>query len=431
MTRRGRTFGLSSVAWLVEGGLLLALIGYGLLLAGVPANALNPHPYGLAVLLIALQYGTVRAAIVMVGATLLLLAGMPGQEFDQPWNAYLLSLVREPLLWCALVLIVGGLTDRLRRRRDAAEAQTAQAQAQLVQMIEANEALSVSHRALEASVAAQAATASRIFEATRALGQTEASIIAGAPSLLRATTGATSVAVYQVDGGQLRLAAAEGNNESRNTELDPSWITALAAGRECLVASRAEDRKILGGRALLAGPLLSPEGTLLGMLTIEALPFRNFGIDTVSNFLAVCGWVGAALAAERALSQAEDARFGTAGSRFIGPRSSEPAARFMTAIAARLQLDLTSVDIRLPPDRIPDVPMVIAQMHEVFRDADMLLQAQRDGSVLRALLLGTDVPGGWQAEARLRAVIAQRDAGLAEALSSDVSSLHVTQMQAA
>ena len=430
-TSRWPTFRWPAFAWLAEGLVLLALIGGGFALAGVPLSALNPHPYGLAVLLMALQHGTIRAAVVMVGATLLLLAGLPGQEFGQPWNAYLLGLVREPLLWCAGVLIVGGLTDRLRRRRDAAEAQTTQAQAQLTRIIEANEALSASHRALEASVASQAATASRIFEATRALGQTEASIIAGAPGLLRAMTAATSVALYLVNGGRVLLAAAEGDNDARDTELGLEWITALAAGRECLVASRAEDRRILAGRALLAGPLLSPEGTLLGVLTVEVLPFRSFGIDTVSNFLAVCGWVGAALAVERALSQAEDARFGTEGCRFIGPSSSEPAAHFMMAIAERLQLDLTSIDIGLPPDRMADVPMMIAEMQAVFRNADMLLQARRDGSVLHALLLGTDAAGGWQAEARLRAAIAQHDTGLAAALGTNVSTLYLPQRRAA
>jgi hypothetical protein len=422
---------LRSFFWLAEAALLLGVMAAGLAILGVPPGSLRPHPFGLVVLLIALQYGTIRAAAVTVAATLLLVPMLPAQEFGEEWNRYLLSLVREPLIWCALVLVVGGFTDRQRRRRNQAEAEAAEAREQLARMVEVNEAMSASHRALETTVAAQGSTAARIFEATRALGHQESSVVAGTLGLLKVTTGATSGALYLVAGGHLELAAADRDPSAFAAGPSIEVITALAAGRECLVASRAEDRAILDGTALLAGPLRSPEGALLGILTIEALPFRQFGLDTVANFIAVCGWVADALTQERALAAAEDARFGTPGCRFIGPSSTEAAAHFMLAIAARFQLDLTSIDIGLPPDRLAAVALMMEDMQGVFRNADLLLQARRDGTAMHALLLGTDVAGGWQAEARLRAAIAQHDPELAAAIATNVSCLYAPQKRLA
>jgi len=177
--------------------------------------------------------------------------------------------------------------------------------------------------------------------------------------------------------------------------------------------------------------LLSGEGTMLGILVIEALPFRDFGLDTVANFVAVCGWVADALAQERALVSAEDARFGGQGCRFIGPGSAEAAASFMVSIAHRFELDLTSIDIGLSPDRVDDAPLLITEMQEIFRTSDMLLQARRDGTVLHALLLGTDMASGWLAEARLREALTKRDPSFAVSIGTNVSCLHQPQRHAA
>lgn len=413
---------LRSVAWLIEALALLGAMAAGLAWLGIAPDQLSPHPYGLAVLLVALQYGTIRAAVVAVGAIALLLAGLPAQEFGQNWNLYLLGIVREPLIWCALVLLVGGFSDRQRARRDRAEAEAAEAGRQLAGMVEINEATVASNRTLEATVAAQGSTAARIFEATRALGQQEATVIAGTLDLLKVTTGTTQAALYLFENGRLRLAASHGER-SQAPELD--LMAVLAAGRDCLVASRAEDRALLGRAALLAGVLRSPEGGVLGILTVEALPFRQFGLDTVANFGAVCGWVGDALARQRALAAAEDARFASPGCRVIGPSSAETAVYFMLAVAARFDLDLTSIDMALPPESVVQVPSLMAAMQDVFRNSDLLLQARRDGTVMHALLLGTDVAGGWLAEARLRAAIARHDPALAETISTNVTCLHL------
>ena len=422
---------LVTYGWLIEAAALLAVIAGGLALLGIPANSLPVHPFGLAVLLVALQHGTMRAAAIAIAATVLLVPSLPAQEFGQDWNAHMLNLAHTPLTWCAVALIIGGFTDRQRRRRDAAEASATGAQEQLGRLLEANEALQASNRALEASVAAQMTTASRIFDATQALRQDEAAVISGTLNLLKATTGATASALYLVDGGRLVLVAAEGETPGRPRELGSAIIAALASGHECLIASRAEDRRILAGQALLAAPLLSGEGAMLGILVIEALPFRDFGLDTVANFVAVCGWVADALAQERALASAEDARFGGQGCRFIGPGSAEAAASFMVSIAQRFQLDLTSIDIGLSPDRVGDVPLLIAEMEGVFRTSDMLLQARRDGTALHALLLGTDMAGGWLAEARLREALTKYDPSLAASIGTNVSCLHQPQRLAA
>ena len=422
---------LMTYGWLIEAAAVLAVIAIGLTLLGVSAISMPVHPFGFAVMLVALQHGTTRAAATAVIATVLLVPSLPAQEFGQDWNDFMLNLARAPLTWCAIALVIGGFTDRQRRRRDTAEASAANTQVMLGRLLETNELLKASNRALEASVAAQRTTALRIFDATHPLRRDESALIGGTLNLLKATTGATASALYLVDGGRLVLAAAEGETAGRPRELGSAIVAVLASGSECLIASRAEDRRVLGGEALLAAPLLSAEGTMLGILVIEELAFRDFGLDTVANFVAVCGWVAGALSQERDLASAEDARFGGEGCRFIGPGSAEAAASFMVSIANRFQLDLTSIDVGVAPDRVGNVPQLINEMQGVFRNSDMLLQARRDGTVLHALLLGTDMTGGWLAEARLREGLTKHDPSLLASIATNVSCLHQPRRHAA
>ncbi len=83
---------------------------------------IEPHPFGIAVLLVAAQYGTAEAAATTLFASAALLAfNLPEQAFDQDHYAWLQTVVRDPLLWLTTSLIVGEITGRTRQRaRDSA-----------------------------------------------------------------------------------------------------------------------------------------------------------------------------------------------------------------------------------------------------------------------------------------------------------------------
>lgn len=411
-------------------GLAIFVIEAAVLLGGITLAVQllgwqpSPHPYGLAVLVVAAQHGTMRGALVAAIAMLLLLPGLPEQQFGEDETTWLLTILRDPLIWTLTVLLVGGLTDRLRQQRDAARETAERLRRDLDHAIDHNETLLGTNRALEAAIASRLNTLGQMFEMAAALGKDEASVVRGGLGLIRTATGAEALSIHLFGPEGLALAGTEGEAAGRAAIPATEWVAALQAGRDCLIATRAEDRAILRGQALLVAPVRGENDTLLGLVAIEAIPFRAFGIDTVASFGALCGWIGQALAHARALREAEGARFLGPNHRTVGAYSGGPAGAFMVKLARRMGFDLAVLNVTLPRDRLSDAPAVNAVLEEVSRHSDLVLLGDLDGTRQHVLLVGTDAAGARIVARRLRQGVARQDAALAMGLQVAVTMLH-------
>lgn len=410
-----------AVGWVIEGALMLGAITLAVHLLGWQPS---PHPYGLAVLVVAAQHGTTRGALIAAIAMLLLLPGLPEQQFGEDETTWLLSILRDPLIWTLTVLLVGGLTDRLRQQRDLAREKAGRLQQDLDHAIDRNEALLGTNRALEAAIAARLNTLGQMFEMAAGLGHDEASVVHGGLALIRTATGAEALSIHLFGPQGLALAGAEGEGAGRDPIPAEEWVAALQAGRDCLIATRAEDRAILRERALLVAPVRGENDSLLGLVAIEAIPFRAFGIDTVASFGALCGWIGTALARARALREAEGARFLGPNNRTVGAYSSGPAGAFMVKLARRVGFDLAVLNVTLPQDRMADAMTINAVLEQISRHSDLVLLGDIDGTRQHVLLVGTDVEGARLVARRLRQGVARHDATLAMGLQVTVTMLH-------
>jgi polysaccharide biosynthesis protein PelD len=108
-----------------QSGVLESLVMLGIALAvdqaffkGDRFWTVQPHPFWVPVLLVAVQHGTNAGLLAAGAATAALLIGnLPPQGIDQDYYAYLFEITWQPLLWMAAALILGELRTRQVRDR--------------------------------------------------------------------------------------------------------------------------------------------------------------------------------------------------------------------------------------------------------------------------------------------------------------------------
>ena len=427
----GDTSALPNVRGLAEGAaILVVLSGIDLALGNHAMLGMQPHPYGLAVLLIAAQYGIAEAGITALLATALLFGLNPvSQQFGQDRVAWLGGLAFNPLLWCAVALVVGAVTNRLRRLNAELAASAAAARTDLSDMVATNNQLAERLSTLEARVAGQLNTVSAIYEAARNLGTEAASVLQGAPALIQAATQCTKCSVYLLDGGVLRLGVSDGWEQSDpfpHTIEGTALFDTVVGQRSTLLANRPSDGRILAGSGVLAAPVIDPVGgAVLGMVKVEAIGFTDFTLDTVANFRAVASWLAQALSHASKMAEAQAERF-LIDPRVISSRHSATVASQITRVAARIGFNLWMLQIQIPPVDNADWARatMLEAMRIVFRASDILMEADMDHRHFNVLLPGIPSEGVRDAADRLFAALQERDPALCAVTTMACVHLH-------
>ena len=393
----------------------------------------EPHPFGLAVLLVAAQYGTAEAAATTLIASAALLAfNLPQQAFDQDHYQWLQGVVGDPLLWLTTSLIVGEITGRTRQRAREATHRALRRESELETMLQANTGLTDRVTRLETRIAGQQRTVSSIYEAARTLGPDRGAVLRGALALIRAATGATRCSIYLLQGNTLARTGGDGwDGADHMTEIgaDTRFFAAVIGEQRCLLANDAEGRECLDRLGIMAAPMMTPEGVVLGALVVEAIPFTQLHLGTVASFRSVCEWVGAALEQAAAYETAQSGRFLVDGSSLVAARHGERLLSVMSATARRIGFDLVMLQLDLD-DAINGAALgdarrtVVTVMEAVLRDNDLLLEGNENGRRLCVLMPGTPLTNVPLVVERLRRAIAGQDMALLHSLGFSWLSLH-------
>ncbi len=417
-------FGWSGVA---EALLLIALLlvldrmfGDGHRFLGV-----EPHPFGIAVLLVAAQYGTAEAAATTLLASAALLAfNMPEQAFDQDHYAWLQGVVRDPLLWLTTSLIVGEITGRARQRARDSAATAQNREGELVSMVAANGELVARVTMLETRIAGQQRTVTSIYEAARTMGPSRKSVLQGALALVRAATGASRCSVYLLRSNILTRVGHDGWSEADSVptiDADHRFFAAIIGDRRCLLANDPDDRECLGPLGLMAAPIFTPEGAALGALVVEAIPFTQLHLGAVASFRSVCEWVGAGLEQAAAYEAAESGRFLVEGSSLVAARHADRVISIMGATARRIGFNLIMMQIDLADDLIGEAlsegrRTMVTVLEAVLRDTDLLIEGDEHRHRVSVLMPGTPFDNVALVADRLRRAVAGQDANLLPSL---------------
>lgn len=300
-----------------------AMLFVNLLLAprqwGFPG--IQPHPYLLVVALIAGRYGLapgVATALVgcflyealgaiHVGSTPLV--GAPPNPLDLPHSGILAAM----LIGSG---ILGSLYDALHLELRTTRTNYEDAEARARTLATKNDLLETANRELRSKIMGETQTIESLYEMAQRLTTLQGDALAPAALDLVATqTGAEECHFFLVEGNVLTLMSRRG----AGTGQEPPRRSLPTDG---LVARALRDRRLITVRELgmgesgmpvhsedpiAAAPLVSPQGDrVLGLITVDRLPFMRFTPQTVRVLGVIADWTARAMSNVALFSNAEE-----------------------------------------------------------------------------------------------------------------------------
>jgi hypothetical protein len=364
---------------------------------------LNPHPFWVIVLFMAVQYGTTEALLATGACTIALLAGnMPAQAFGQDVHDYALQVLLAPLLWMAASVLFGELRVRHRLLHNENVDLLQNAERRVALLSRAHGELTTAKERLETRLAGQLRTATGMIEAARTLETLDPNqVLEGASELVTTALNARAFSLFLLKGDSLVLVAARGWKGERDFAQryhasTPLFREVVGAQRFVSVAT-AEGEAVLDRQGLLAGPLIHPHtGKLLGMLKVEDLSFLDFNLSVVHTFKALCGWIAAAYA--NAITHSEG-RIEDEKTQLFGMKYLDRQMEYMTEVSLRFGFDLTLLVFRVEVAELSEqerrtLPAVLGQVsRRVLRRTDMVFSHEPAGTQFAVLLPGASPEG--------------------------------------
>lgn len=379
------------------------------------------HPFWLMVLLVSVQYGVAEGlAAAAAGAAALWIGNLPPVRLDQDLYGYWLSVAAMPAAWLAAAVLFGELRARDRRRITMLSQALDDSEKQNDALSRAYHDISAAKRELEARVAGQLRTVFSLYQAAKAierLGPGE--VLSGVAELVRAILSAKRFSVFLLKGDALEAVALESVVTEGWATSEPlperygagsTLFQAVVGGQRFLCAARAADADILGDDGVLAGPILSAEGRVLGMLKIEGLAFLDLNLTAIENFRIVCDWIGTAFVKAQAFETATTDSLYSRERLVLSTSFLERQIAFLTALGQRMKFDVTLLEITITgaaeatdENRLLYARTVSEVVGRSLRTTDLAFDHKRSGFEFAVLLPATST-----AEARIVATKLER-----------------------
>lgn len=339
-------------------------------------ESVNPNPYWIPILLLAVQYGVFEGLIAALVSTVvcllssvdpelyqLMLEQGPQAAFGRASGATFGSFTNEdylvawdyaaqPVLWVISALMVGLLRERLRLRIRELAIDLGQTTHREQVLSAAYNQLLESKEQLEVRVAGQLRTVFTLYQAAKAiekLGPGE--VLIGIADLIRAVMQPTKFSLFLLNGNVLEAVTNDG------WEDDDKYLRVFDSGtplfqevigrQRFLSAVNADEQRILGGEGILAGPLISVDtGEVVGMLKIEQLGFLELHVSSLENFRILSDWVGTAFSNARRFRKAQGNMFMNEERTLFTDAVYRSNQKYFQKLGERLGIGVTAVQVR-------------------------------------------------------------------------------------
>lgn len=301
-------------AYLIElaaGLVLLVCVNVLLLPLDLGLLGVKPHPGFLLVAVLAARHGLREGLMVGLVAGGLVLACVFGSLDPLSWSEIRdLQHYATPLLLVGTGFALGAIREDRRRDASALERRVEALEQELADQAVRFMAAAEAKHELQRRVADESASLSNLYAAARAMETLDVDRLYPAiTTTLQRFLQADACQCYVLDGGLLRLRAAEGPAPAR-PELPPDEGLAgfairqgkPASIRDYTLVSSLDD--LQSASTLMAAPMLGATGTLLGCLTVTALPFLKLTPAYLDRLGLVADWGARALENARAHEKA-------------------------------------------------------------------------------------------------------------------------------
>jgi polysaccharide biosynthesis protein PelD len=289
-------------AALLEIAVLFGLIiGLGWL-TGQDLADLRPHPFWVPVLLLSLQYGTVSGLLAAGIATACTgLGQLPEQVVGETYFVYFLRIWIEPILWISAAVLLGQFRMRQIANKLELARQVEELLAQRTSLADyagkLRQRCETLERRLAGRIEPDALLMLQAISQLRRSGMPQVDAAFG--HAMTAVLPGCQASLYLLDpepprAGTARLlrrssVASADPDHGAITELNPAQalyqaIVQRAEGASVLTAA---GEAILAGQGLLAVPVQSDDGVVIGMIKVEAMDAHLLGPGSLNAITAV------------------------------------------------------------------------------------------------------------------------------------------------
>lgn len=309
--------------------------------SGLRFRGIEPHPFWIVVLIVAVYYGALEGMFAAaICSTALLVGNLPPQHYSDDIYAWLFDVTRLPVLWGVSALILGELNGLQRRERNRLRRDLAAMARRQEELTGAYGRLEDLNEQLEARIAGQLRTVFAVHNAAKAIEKLDTSeVLIGVVELVRGIMGPQKFSLFLLNNNFLEAAISEGwspaDHFAREFTDTAPLFQSVVAERRFLSVTHENDEHLLAGEGVLAGPLASVDtGEVIGMLKVEQIGFLDLSLTGIENFRLLCNWIGTSFANARrfellaAGGQGNQASFRAFAGRLAG--GNRPVAALIT-----------------------------------------------------------------------------------------------------
>ena len=256
-------------------------------LSGDAFANLNPNPYWLPVLVMAMTYGTGTGLVAVVFASLLWISTGDARPAGTDSLESQLHLTTLPMLWAIAAMIIGEVTTSRRAKTDQLEQRNQELENDWENIANALARLNKINRNLQVRIATEPHVAGQAITAAAGLVQrSPASQIDAITRLIALAVQTEDFTYYHVRGNQL-VALLQGA-DALGRPIDASqmtWAREMVANPGHLLAAREQDRQILGGFGIAAIPVFDEHtGALAATLVVHSAQRLRLTIAKIAEF---------------------------------------------------------------------------------------------------------------------------------------------------
>lgn len=411
--------------------ILEIIIGLGffvvldLLLNGMDGNrfwGVNPHPFWIVVLFIAVQYGAAEGLSAAILATVFYLVGnIPAQPEGVSRYDWLYAVCINPVLWIVVGWILGELRQRHVRERDRLMRELEESQQREDLISDSYKFVKNRKESLEIQVSGQLSSSIEAYRAAKSVETLDPkSVMRGVEQLVKAVLGPQKFSLFIFHDNKLTATIVHGwSPEDRYTQEIDSFsplYQAVVGQQEMLVVANEQHETILDGQGIIAGPIMDGDkGNVVGMLKIEQMDFISLSLNTVETFRSLTEWIGTALINARNYQTVK-------ADAIVNPERStltysyfKRQSDYLAKLAKRVGFNLTMLVIKLndpktlsDTDRVTVARQIGESVKTVLRNVDLAFDYQTDGEEFSILLPATAQAGASVVRDKIAADMARK-----------------------
>ncbi|TCP98338.1 hypothetical protein C8J46_105494 [Sphingomonas sp. PP-F2F-A104-K0414] len=269
------------------------------LTGGTGFARVQPNPYWLPVLVMALAYGTGPGVLAAAIASGLWLAHVHDNPGERDYLDHLFHLSLQPLMWFVVAGVIGEVTIIRTGRHDRLETRGRVATRNLARLTEAFATLSQTNRQLQVQIATEAHTVGHAIETAARLCSPDPAERRGAIAELIALAARTpDFTCYRVTGDEARAWLRGPVTAGRRDVLPAALMERIERHKRVLHVAKRSDRHVLDGIGVAAIALPDRKtGEVVGCLVLHTLPFEALNASRTAELAEITTWLTPLLAA--------------------------------------------------------------------------------------------------------------------------------------